>query len=102
VKRWGKANKEKLRVYQANHLALKAGAEGSYTAGDIKALFQAQGGLCVGCSVDLAKGYQRDHIVPLSKGGSNWPSNIQLLCAFCNRSKWAHSMEDWNRSRGIV
>lgn len=25
-----------------------------------------------------------DHITPLKLGGSNWPRNLQLLCASCN------------------
>jgi CRISPR/Cas system Type II protein with McrA/HNH and RuvC-like nuclease domain len=28
-----------------------------------------------------------DHIVPISKGGSNTARNIELLCEKCNRSK---------------
>ena len=28
-----------------------------------------------------------DHIIPLEKGGTNDPTNFQLLCANCNLTK---------------
>lgn len=31
-----------------------------------------------------------DHVIPVVRGGSNWPSNIRPACTRCNRRKWAH------------
>ena len=50
-----------------------------------KIVFSRDGGICKCCSSSLQLEY--DHIVPFSCGGSNLPSNIQLLCQRCNRSK---------------
>lgn len=41
-------------------------------------------GRCVKCGSNERLEY--DHIVPVSKGGSNTDRNIQLLCEYCNRS----------------
>jgi hypothetical protein len=38
---------------------------------------------CCGSTINL----EYDHVTPFSCGGSNEPSNIQLLCQECNRSK---------------
>ena len=45
-------------------------------------------GRCVQCGRDEELEY--DHIIPVSKGGSNTQKNIQLLCATCDRSKGAN------------
>ena len=45
--------------------------------------------LCTHCQAKgLVKlGEELDHIVPVSKGGSNDPSNLQMLCKECHAVK---------------
>ena len=80
-----------------NYRARLNGAEGSHTAADILALFDAQGGVCVYCKRQLGTAYHVDHIHPLSRGGSNWPTNLQLLCARCNNNKRATDPAEYAR-----
>ena len=50
-----------------------------------KIVYTRDGGICQCCGSSSSLEY--DHIVPFSCGGSSNPSNIQLLCRKCNRSK---------------
>jgi hypothetical protein len=51
---------------------------------------------CVLCGAKPDAGpLQVDHIVPRSQGGSNEPSNLQVLCALCNRGKSNRDDEDF-------
>jgi len=51
------------------------------------AVWRRDSGKCVECGTKEKLEY--DHIIPLSKGGSNTARNIQLLCEKCNRQKGA-------------
>lgn len=86
------ANPEKSRVSRA--LSRTRDLPGSFSVDDLITKFCQQAGICV-CGADLASAWQIDHIVPISRGGDNWPDNIQLLCPRCNQSKHNKTMDEW-------
>jgi len=82
---WQKANGWYAVQATNRRRARKAAAEGFHTRDDIEALFSRQSGRCAHC--DSPEKLEIDHIVPISKGGSDWPHNLQLLCRSCNATK---------------
>lgn len=60
-----------------------------------RGVFYRDNGRCIACKKDLTgagflnDGVHFDHIVPIAEGGSNDPTNFQLLCAGCNHHKAA-------------
>lgn len=77
-------------------------AAGSHTKADILRLLAVQRGRCVYCRCDIRKTFTVDHIIPLVRGGSNNPGNLQLACKRCNSSKGAKHPADFARSRGLL
>lgn len=53
---------------------------------------------CTYCG-DTSGPFDLDHILPLSRGGSDEPSNLTLACATCNRSKGGRTLAEWFASR---
>ncbi len=96
---WRKANLDKDAAYQRKRQALKRGAQGTHTAEDVARQFDAQKGMCWWCGAKLKKSgkgkYHVDHVVALSKGGSNGPENLVCSCPTCNLSKHARSPLDF-------
>lgn len=95
-----KENPEKLKETSRNTRAKRRGAEGRHTAADLQRIFAGQRGKCAHCRTGIKAGYHVDHIKPLSRGGSNWPRNLQLLCAPCNLRKHAHDPIDFAQRDG--
>lgn len=101
-KKWKAENKHIRAANQRNRRAKKKSSVGQHTANDIKNLMEFQKGKCACCLKSIKDGYQVDHIIPLSKGGSNDKYNIQLLCAPCNLSKRAKDPIEFNQSLGLL
>ena len=58
-------------------------------------LFGLQEGKCNGCKVLFPfRNMTIDHILPRSRGGSDAPDNLQLLCAACNSTKGNRTQDD--------
>jgi len=96
------ANHEKLAANTRNYNARKRSAEGHHTADDVMAIYNRQKGKCIACLCRLAKKYEVDHKVAIFNGGSNWPSNLQIMCVSCNRSKCAKDRYQWAREQGLL
>lgn len=59
-------------------------------------LYGQQEGICIGCNTHFPfRVMEVDHKLPLSKGGTDHPDNLQLLCSHCNRSKGNKTMAEW-------
>lgn len=68
-----------------------------------KSALRLQRGRCANCYEKVGvnrKKYHVDHIVPLSRGGSNDPTNLQILCVECNLRKSAKDPIEWARENG--
>lgn len=98
---WRAENPEKHLASVHARRARTLNAEGAHTAKDVRRIREAQRNKCATCCADLDKtGCHVDHIVPLSKGGSNWPSNLQMLCPPCNLRKSAKDPQEWAQENG--
>lgn len=83
-------NKESLRRTNYKRRVLKKGIEikGSHTLGEWELLKKQYGYICPFCKMEEPKIILTiDHIIPLSKGGSDYIENIQPLCKSCNSKK---------------
>jgi 5-methylcytosine-specific restriction endonuclease McrA len=100
--KWRQANLDKSRTFCRNRHARKKAAEGRHTSEDIQRIYDIQKGRCACCGVKVGQTYDVDHVQPLSKGGSNWPSNLQILCPSCNRRKHNKDPLEFMQSLGFL
>jgi 5-methylcytosine-specific restriction endonuclease McrA len=87
-KLYREAHPEKRAEWNRNRRALKKNSSGRFTSAEFTSLKELYQYTCLCCGkrepeIKLTP----DHILPLSKGGSNTIDNIQPLCLLCNLKK---------------
>ena len=66
---------------------------GSHTKAEINALLEAQNHQCAYCKRQVK--LTEDHVIPVSRGGSDYISNICMACWRCNHQKRARTPAQW-------
>lgn len=85
-----------MRDAKRRRRAKRLGAGGTHKAIDIVLQYKSQKGRCWHCGKALNGKYEVDHLIPLDRGGSDWPSNLVCSCQRCNRSKGNKLPQEWN------
>lgn len=93
---------EEHRNNNRNRKARIRGAGGKHTVDDVEQILKLQNYRCAECGTSVRKRENRhiDHIMPIALGGSNWPSNLQVLCPPCNLHKAAKDPIEFARKKG--
>jgi 5-methylcytosine-specific restriction endonuclease McrA len=95
-KKWAENNPEKVSQAKANNSrkrrAAKHASLGRFSAEEFEALCESYQNICLACG-DTEAVLEADHVVPLTKGGSDDISNIQPLCGSCNRKKFVNIID---------
>src|SRR3990167_332631 len=91
---WERANPEKTREYEKKRRKRKLGTDGNHTTAQWHNLLKKCKNECLSCCLSGDKEtLHRDHIVPLSRDGSDYITNIQPLCRSCNSSKGTKTID---------
>ena len=84
--------RETAREGQRRRKVRMAGAAGQHTPDEWLALLEEHDGLCAYCG---ALAVERDHIIPISRGGTDDISNIVPSCRSCNATKRTLTPAEW-------
>lgn len=102
VRAWAIANPLANRMRKHRRRALERNAEGTHTAEDVQRQYKAQRGKCYYCGTKVGDTYHVDHVIPLSRGGTNWPENLVIACPQCNQSKNDKLPHEWSQGGRLL
>lgn len=93
---WRLAHLEQDAAKSRRRFARKRGATGSHTLTQFRALCEQKGWLCTYCGCSLTKRtVTEDHMVPITRGGSDDISNITPACVSCNSRKYTRTYDEF-------
>lgn len=84
---------------EKNKSAKRRSAKGVLPKDIVDKLLTSQNWKCRCCNGSLENGYHLDHIVPISRGGTNTEDNVQLLLPQCNLQKYNLTFEEFLAKR---
>lgn len=92
--KWTENNRAVVRQTKRRYKVKRKAWElnGSFTQAEWNGLLDKYGHICLSCRRDDIP-LTQDHVIPLSKGGSNTIENIQPLCGPCNSSKHTKTID---------
>lgn len=97
ARRWRESNPLRARTVAENSRARRRSVPGELSGTDLLLKFREQQGRCRYCDKKIGRGragdWHVDHVVPISKGGTNHPDNIVVACSDCNLRK--HNKMPW-------
>ena len=108
TKRWIKEHPEQVRTHHNNRDARIRGAAGKHTVADVQAIWERQRHRCAvpNCEKPISEhGKDRfhvDHVIAVSRGGSNDAFNLQILCKFHNIQKHDLDPIEWAQRNGLL
>jgi 5-methylcytosine-specific restriction endonuclease McrA len=93
-RKWQVNNPDRIRQYGSFRRANKRNNGGKFTALEWQQLKEKHNFSCLCCQLQEPEVMiTPDHVIPLSKGGSNAIENIQPLCKGCNFKKHTESTD---------
>jgi 5-methylcytosine-specific restriction endonuclease McrA len=96
---WAAKNRDRKKAHAQRRRAIKANAQGEFSAEDWRQKLAYYGYKCRFCGIhknDTPEGWlEADHAIPLSRGGTNWISNIVPACKSCNCSKGTRTFKEF-------
>ena len=100
AKRYRQNNPDAVKHHSRLRRQRLAESEGSYSAKDWENLCTMFGNQCISCG--NKEQIEADHIVPITKKGTSYISNIQPLCRSCNIRKGNRVIIDYRLKHKIV
>ena len=101
LRQYRRDNAEYFATHARNRRAVEK-ARGSHTDEDVAEILASQDGRCVYCRKQVGDDYHVDHVVPITKGGSNNKDNLQICCPSCNRHKSDRDPVEFAQEMGLL